>query len=166
MFVIENDPNPTKLPGGTQPWNSPEWRESRPSKDFYKSDMYSVGLLIWASFSLGEDPFINLEGHNVIAEPGLPPGNSRDQQKYEIENLKRSDKVLEIACRTTAATLASFDKHSRLPNIFLYSKSHEEQSLLKALTIVFENTLKLDPALRSLQPGIKALETDANSTTT
>jgi serine/threonine protein kinase len=166
MFVIEIDPNPKKLPGGTQPWNSPEWREFRPSRDFYKSDMYSVGLLIWASFSLAEDPF-NLEGHNIFAEPELSPSDSLDQQICKIDNLKMSDKVLEIACRTTVATFASFGKSSRgLLETFWRSKIHDERSILKALNTVFENTLSLNPALRSLQPGIKALETDVTSITT
>jgi serine/threonine protein kinase len=165
MFVNEFDPSPKELPGGSQPWNSPEWRESRPSKDFYKSDMYSVGLLIWASFSLEEDPF-NMGGCNTFAETELLPDDTPDQQKHKIEVLKRGDKVHKIAYRSIAATLASLSKGSwNLQEKFWRSKSHTKQSILKALSIVFENTLRLDPAFRSLQPGIKALETDVTSVT-
>jgi serine/threonine protein kinase len=136
MFVGEIDPTPQKLPGGTQPWNSPEWRESRPSKDFYKSDMYSAGLLIWATFSLGEDPF-DQEGHNIFAEPEILPTDSREEQLSKIENLKRSDKILEIACRTTVVTLTSFDNRSRsLQNTFFRPKSNINHSLLTALKTV------------------------------
>lgn len=163
-FVIEKDPNPKKLPGGTQPWNAPEWRESRPSKDFYKSDMYSAGLLIWAGFSLGEDPF-NLNGRNTIAEAEFSPGNSCGPKDH-IENLKRSDKILEIACRVTAATLATAESEPRLHKTFIRSKSHCGQNLLNSLIVVFENTLQLNPALRSLQPAIKALENNADSAAT
>lgn len=165
IFVGENDPTPMKLPGGTQPWNSPEWRESLPSREFYKTDVYSAGLLIWAVFSLGQDPF-GRGGQNIFAGAELLPGDSRDQQLLKIDDLKRSDKVLEIACRTTTATLTSFDKGSRsLQDIFWRQKSTVEQSLLKALKIVFQNTLELNPAARSLQHAINALETDFISVT-
>ena len=165
MVVVENDPSPKRLPGGTQPWNSPEWKELRPSKDFYKSDMYSVGLLVWASFSLGQDPF-NLEGRNAIGKLEFSSDNSLDPTDY-IEILKRSDKLYEIACRATAATLASVDTGSGfLQNTFLRSKRCSGPSLLKALTTVFENTLRLNPILRSLQPGIQALKADVDSKST
>lgn len=126
--------------------------------------MYSVGLVVWASFSLGEDPF-NWNGHNSFAEPELLlPNDSHDQWLCKIENLKTSDRVLEIACRTTELTLANVGKGSRgFYKTSMRVTDNAELSLLTALKTVYENTLQLNPALRSMQPAIKALESDSST---
>lgn len=165
LFVTENDPSLKILPGGSQPWNSPEWREQRPSNDFYKSDTYSMGLLIWAIFSPGEDPF-NLGGLNTFSKLEYGPGDSDQQRWKKIDDLKASDRIFEIACQNAAATLASFDSALKSPSkAILRGRNQSERNLLEVLKVVFENTLRLSPELRALQPAKDAINIDTNSVT-
>jgi serine/threonine protein kinase len=60
----------TQLPGGTPPWNAPEWRENIEPSLMHKTDIYSLGLLIWRLTINGKNPFENDEPQNIEKRKG------------------------------------------------------------------------------------------------
>ena len=67
----------------TSPWNSPEWRVERPRQRLLKSDVYSLGLLIWRIALNGSNPF---EDESLFALP------QRLQNRFaQLEEEKQDD---------------------------------------------------------------------------
>jgi serine/threonine protein kinase len=60
----------TQLQGGTPPWNAPEWRENIEPSLMHKTDIYSLGLLIWRLTINGENPFENDESQSIEKRKG------------------------------------------------------------------------------------------------
>jgi len=45
------------VPSGTRPWNAPEWRERLPPASLLKTDVYSLGFLVYRIMADGKHPF-------------------------------------------------------------------------------------------------------------
>jgi serine/threonine protein kinase len=69
------------IPSGTQPWNAPEWRQSLPPALLLKTDVYSLGFLIYRIMTNGKYPFRDLP---------------KEPSWTKVETMKRdADKMLE-----------------------------------------------------------------------
>jgi serine/threonine protein kinase len=57
--VLFDMKNPMALPSGTRPWNAPEWRQNLTPDSLLKTDLYSLGFLIFRIMVDGKHPFLD-----------------------------------------------------------------------------------------------------------
>jgi serine/threonine protein kinase len=57
--VLFDMKNPMALPSGTRPWNAPEWRQNLAPDQLLKTDLYSLGFLIFRIMADGKHPFLD-----------------------------------------------------------------------------------------------------------
>lgn len=126
----------TKLRGCTPPWNAPEWHKNFAPSLLHKTDLYSLGLLIWCLTLNGKDPF----------EAWDPD---------QIEARKSSDSILEDAIHSIEQQYdkymllrVSLNDHSRF-FVYMYDVALPRR--------VFQNTLTVDPSTRSLRKVLVSL---------
>ena len=80
-FSLAEAGDGARLPGGTVPWNAPEWLEWIPTDQLPKTDAYSFGLLVWRVMTKTKNPF-----QEKTANPAPSTNGST-----EIDALKSSD---------------------------------------------------------------------------
>lgn len=77
-----------QLRGGTQPWNAPEWRTVMPIYLLHKTDIYSLGLLIWRMFLDGNNPFGVMTSEDIESRKArgltLLDANHSLEQSYRL----------------------------------------------------------------------------------
>lgn len=56
--VLFDMKDPMALPSGTRPWNAPEWRQKLTPDSLLKTDVYSLGFLVWRIMADGKHPFL------------------------------------------------------------------------------------------------------------
>ncbi|KAJ7483601.1 hypothetical protein FB451DRAFT_1129507 [Mycena latifolia] len=115
------------LPSGTPPFNAPEARNGLDAESLKRTDVYSLGLLVWRVILDGRDPF----GTSPLI--GYTP--------ERIENLKRFDELLPIARESVRDCLV------------LYATDDE----MAILNFVLDNTLQAVSEFRSLTKTTAAL---------
>lgn len=122
-----------KLPGHSEPWTAPEGKTLKVASDFFLSDVYSFGLIVWSCFTVDQEYF---EPRSIQAGAG-------------IMILKAQDKVLNTAYSSIRSTLLSL-KPGR-------NTREELETFCNDLLEVFKNTLTFDPQLRSLNNAVAYL---------
>ncbi|KEF58404.1 serine/threonine protein kinase [Exophiala aquamarina CBS 119918] len=55
--VLFDIPERSTLPSGTRPWNAPEWQTPLPPANLLKTDIYSLGFLVYRVLADGKHPF-------------------------------------------------------------------------------------------------------------
>jgi len=80
----------SRLPGGTEPWNAPEWKDTIEKNLFCKTDIYSFGLLCWRVL-IGYNPFDS----NSFDLPQTPAARFK-----AIQELKLRDAILPLAVQS------------------------------------------------------------------
>ncbi|KAK7042913.1 hypothetical protein VNI00_008649 [Paramarasmius palmivorus] len=118
------------LPMGTPPYDAPESRMKLDAEAMKRTDVYSLGLLVWRTMLDGQNPFHYIGG-------GL-------LSNTEIEQLKRSDEVLQLAKDGMRTILSGV-----------------EPTDYELLDHAFDNTLQLSSARRSLTQAIAALQAES-----
>jgi len=117
------------LPGGTIPYNAPEWREKLTTKKMFKTDVYSYGILlgcVLVGFDWAQKFVSNLE-HGATKE---------EREEYLLRE-KQTDRF-----RSHVIDL-------------LYDRVDRED--LNATKAVLEHTLQSNPDKRDLQQVITLL---------
>ncbi|EEB92434.1 hypothetical protein MPER_09055 [Moniliophthora perniciosa FA553] len=112
---------------GTPPYDAPEVRDRLDAEAMKRTDVYSLGLLVWRTMLDGENPF------HRIGDEALPIS--------DIEELKRSDQVLQLAKQSirTAPTIIDATGYELLDH-------------------TFGHTLGLSSSSRSLRQAVAALQ--------
>jgi serine/threonine protein kinase len=148
-----DDPGDQKLPGGTPPWNAPEYGKKIPADMLKFTDIYSYGLLVWRTMIDGESPFDDVIDF-VFPERGPldflygpdyapPPRPSKDKM---IEALKSEDHEL-----WKCAQNALFRRKAIHGESDIYLFIHEIMGVLGA-------TLSPHPEKRTLEAAILSLK--------
>ncbi|KAI3605837.1 hypothetical protein WG66_012464 [Moniliophthora roreri] len=112
---------------GTPPYDAPEAQNRLDAEAMKLTDVYSLGLLVWRTMLDGENPF-----HRV---------GDRELSVSDIEELKRSDQVLQLAKESIRAAPTVIDA-----------------SGYELLDHTFDHTLGLSSSSRSLRQAVAALQ--------
>ena len=132
-MILAEAKDSVQLPGGTPPWNAPEWRDSLRKQDLHLTDIYSYGLLVWRIVMhsipiLEEAPFLFTY---------VPCGELQEEEDYVmVDELERFKKENKLACFAADNCLPVAD-----------SMGLERDRL----RIFFEKTLSCDPTRRDMQ---------------
>lgn len=86
----------SRLPGGSEPWNAPEWRDTLEETLFCKTDIYSFGLLCW-SVLIGFNPFDS----NIFHLPGPQSPAARFKA---IQEIKLQDAIIPLAVQSVPSS--------------------------------------------------------------
>jgi serine/threonine protein kinase len=133
--VLE-DESGTKLRGCTPPWNAPEWYKNFAPSLLHKTDIYSLGLLIWCLTLNGRNPFEAWDSDQI------------ETRKLSGSILKDAIQSIEQQYDTRMLLRRSLDDHSRFFSYF-YSVAVPRR--------VFRNTLTIDLSKRSLEKVLNSL---------
>jgi len=120
---------------GTPPWNAPEWKSRLNDIQLTRTDVYSLGFVIWRVMASGANLFI--DAHQFF--PGLPLLTDRVALNNAVEVLKK-DGVNFLACVRRAGR----SKFSQV--------NFEQVDDLLGLTLQF------DPGQRDLRAAIDVLK--------
>jgi serine/threonine protein kinase len=136
------------LPGGTRPWNAPEWRLPLSNRVSLKAtDVYSLGLLFWQVLCDGKDPF-GLDGREtsefLFSESGLAA------KLDHIEATKRQgNELLDIAIRW--ASQQSFVVSDKEKIIHFFEATLQYDAVLRDLRkvlFIFDHSFPQSEILR------------------
>jgi serine/threonine protein kinase len=75
------------LSTGTYPWNAPEWKARLSRDDLLRTDIYSLGLLIWSVMASGVEPIL----HDLDLFGASLTDKDSEQLKVPIQELKIRD---------------------------------------------------------------------------
>lgn len=134
------------LPSGTRPWNAPEWnRQLRGRKALLKTDVYSLGLLIWRIVEGGRHPFVRSRN------------NEEDEGAWdEVETSKHvDDSDDEDGHGVGGGGLRSYMKSLPLSSLSL--ETYGQVNLERMLSDVLDCTVRRDPDMRDLERVEKIL---------
>lgn len=98
--------NRTRLPGGMEPWNAPEWRDTTEKGLLCKTDIYSFSLLCWRTL-IGSNPFDS----KVIDLPQSPAARFK-----AIQELKLQGAILLLALQSVPPSIHAEGTFSVLRN--------------------------------------------------
>jgi serine/threonine protein kinase len=136
--IISEVSNFCQLPGGTPPWNAPEWQDSLKKEYLYLTDVYSYGLLVWRVILndkevLEERPFLFTHESCLLdtSEPYIIVN--------DLEEFKRSNELLQLV----------LDKCEMEPEAIDFAKDFQAES--GGLVELFGCTLSTVPADRNLR---------------
>ena len=133
--VITSTPEP-RLPGGSPPWNAPEWRKILAPRFKQLTDVYSLGLLIWRVTLDGQDPFA---GEEIEA----------------IDIRKNADCMVDEARHMTERL---YQVHADVfPHMGSAMRNKSYFHLVVVPRLIFQQTLCLEPSQRSLEKVVEIL---------
>ncbi|THV04188.1 hypothetical protein K435DRAFT_851188 [Dendrothele bispora CBS 962.96] len=117
---------------GTPPYDAPDARVLLTEEGLKRTDVYSLGLLIWRTMLDGKNPFHSLASSSV---------NGRDFTDNEIADMKRSAGLTEKAKTSVHRHLQDLDDNEK-----------------EVLDYVFDNTIQYESVKRDLVNAIAALQ--------
>ncbi|KAL8791975.1 MAG: hypothetical protein Q9195_005464 [Heterodermia aff. obscurata] len=106
--ALLDNPDELSCPMCTPPWTAPEYDMFRTRAELMKSDVYTLGLVLWQILLNGSDPFHQIEAYD--------PELSREQQLSQIQSEKKSDNFFQRVSENLRACLepAEFSLMRRL----------------------------------------------------
>jgi serine/threonine protein kinase len=132
------------IPMATRPWNCPHTDVSRDSDRLRKSDVYSLGLVIWRIVLNGADPFQNIELFPISIGCPIESAN------MALEHQKSDDvQFLSMAKKSVLQNNNCSIDHTLLFNIFEVSIRYQEElrdlgRILKLLDPLRSESVKSD----------------------
>jgi serine/threonine protein kinase len=127
-FSLAEAGDGARLPGGTVPWNAPEWLEWIPADKLSKTDIYSFGLLVWKVMTKADNPFQDEAPHSTSGV------------RANIDSLKASD----------ARMLQTISSHLR--------RHLGQATEYAPTWAVIECTVRKDPQSRNLSKALEIIE--------
>ena len=109
--ALPDIPNLMSLQLGTPPWNAPGRNCERPRDELLKSDVYSLGMVIWHVMLNGQSPFNDTELFH------LPDPRNKEAWRNAVEFEKLNDSLFLWKVNASIATIGAIDK-DLLSNIF------------------------------------------------
>src|SRR5208282_5262954 len=86
VLDVESDSSGS-LRMGTHPWNAPEWKDRLSRDGLLRTDIYSLGLLIWSVMAFGVTPLL----HDLNLLEVSPTDKTPNLLKVSIDELKIRD---------------------------------------------------------------------------
>jgi len=132
------DSENASLPGGTPPWNAPEWQKYMAPSFQRKTDVYSLGLLVWRLMLDGANPFEGEDFEEVdrrkTADVILQEAEKSLEHYYEAQVLSgerlSTSKRYELYLFTVAMPQNAF-KHS----LRMWSGHRDLRKVVESLSI-------------------------------
>jgi serine/threonine protein kinase len=122
------------MPGRSPPWDAPEVRHGPIAlPKLHKTDIYSLGLLVWRLMLEGQSPFDNTENsHKFPGFEGIYDAKSRASQLLEIQKLKDSEDDELLRLMKTTLSSRGLDE-SQLGALFDLTVRHHEKDRTETL---------------------------------
>jgi len=122
------------MPGRSSPWDAPEVRHGPIAlPKLRKTDIYSLGLLVWRLMLEGQSPFDNTENsHKFPGFEGIYDAKSRASQLLEIQKLKDSEDDELLRLMKTTLSSRGLDE-SQLGDLFDLTVRHHEKDRTETL---------------------------------
>ena len=95
--ALLDNPDELTCPMCTPPWTAPEYDMLRTRAELMKSDVYTLGLLLWQVLLNGSDPFQQIQAYD--------PASPREQQLSQIQSEKTSEKFFQLVSENLRACL-------------------------------------------------------------